>query len=76
MAVVDRIVEIGECVGLVDFGTRYASVSQWCSLPVDMFKIDQIFVRNISDEDQSMVCVQWVLSWSSAANMKVVAEGV
>jgi len=72
----NEIVEMGVGVALDDFGTGYSSLSYLSRLPVDKVKIDQSFVRNLPEDEQSMAIVQSVLSLSSAMDKRVVAEGV
>lgn len=72
----NEIVEMGVGVALDDFGTGYSSLSYLSRLPVDKVKIDQSFVKNLPDDEQSMAIVQSVLSLSTAMNKRVVAEGI
>ena len=72
----NQIVDMGVGVALDDFGTGYSSLSYLSQLPVDKVKIDQSFVRNLPNDEQSMAIVQSVLSLSSAMDKRVVAEGI
>jgi EAL domain-containing protein (putative c-di-GMP-specific phosphodiesterase class I) len=59
-----------------DFGTGYSSLSYLHQLPIDELKIDQSFVRNISNSSENEVIVDTIIVMAQQLNLKIVAEGI
>lgn len=59
-----------------DFGTGYASLSFLKSFPVDRLKIDQSFIRNVTEDPVDAAIVRSVISVGASLHIGVVAEGV
>ena len=63
-------------VAIDDFGTGYSSLSYLRRFPIDVLKIDQSFVRQISVVPYETSIVTAVISMGHGLKLKVVAEGV
>jgi EAL domain-containing protein (putative c-di-GMP-specific phosphodiesterase class I) len=59
-----------------DFGTGYSSLAYLQQLPLHKLKIDQSFVKNISDEQSGDVLVDTIVVMGKHLNLTVIAEGV
>ena len=59
-----------------DFGTGYSSLARLQSLSVDVLKIDQSFVRNLSAGGEGLVLCQAMTQMGKTLGLAVVAEGV
>lgn len=59
-----------------DFGTGHSSLSYLTRMPFDVFKIDQSFVRSMSQDPHSRAVVETILALARALKLKTVAEGV
>lgn len=63
-------------VALDDFGTGYSSLAYFRSLPIDLIKIDQSFVRNLLDNRNDRAIVESVVFLAKRFDRPVLAEGV
>ncbi len=68
--------ELGVLVALDDFGTGYSSLSYLQRIPFDKIKIDQTFIKNFTDDNNSRAIVQAVITVAKARGVSTVAEGV
>ncbi len=59
-----------------DFGTGYASLAYLRRLPARMIKIDQVFVRDMLDDEDDLSIVEGVIGLARAFKKDVIAEGV
>ena len=67
---------LGISLSLDDFGTGYSSLSYLLSLPFDVVKIDQSFVRNLDCDSKRADMVRTIIELATRLKMKTVAEGV
>lgn len=67
---------LGVRVSLDDFGTGYSSLSRLRTMPVDVLKIDQSFVREIVDSNAAVPLVSSAIAMAHGLELIVVAEGV
>jgi diguanylate cyclase (GGDEF)-like protein/PAS domain S-box-containing protein len=72
----NRIKATGSTITIDDFGSGYSSLSYLKSLPVDILKVDQEFVRDIPDDLNAMEITSAIIAVAHKLNLKVVAEGV
>ncbi|MBY0466587.1 MAG: GGDEF domain-containing phosphodiesterase, partial [Burkholderiales bacterium] len=67
---------MGVRFALDDFGTGYSSLAYFRTLPVDVIKIDQSFVRDMLQDADDLGIVQSVVYLAHAFHRPVIAEGV
>jgi diguanylate cyclase (GGDEF)-like protein/PAS domain S-box-containing protein len=67
---------LGVRLALDDFGTGYSSLSQIHRLHVHKIKIDQSFIRDLSDTDSGYSIVKAIVSMSKSMGLTTIAEGV
>jgi diguanylate cyclase (GGDEF)-like protein/PAS domain S-box-containing protein len=79
--VLEALCKSGFRIALDDFGTGYSSLSYLNRFPVDIVKIDQSFVRSMTEDDEtsrrkSRMLVEGIKTISHQMNCIVVAEGI
>jgi diguanylate cyclase (GGDEF)-like protein/PAS domain S-box-containing protein len=63
-------------IAIDDFGTGYSSLSYLRRFPIDVLKIDQSFVHQITTAPDDTTIVTAIISMGRSLNLRVVAEGV
>ena len=74
IVVINKLKHLDFSFSMDDFGTGYSSLSYLKELPVDVIKIDQSFVRNMSEDDAMIVDA--VVAIGQKFDLEIVAEGV
>src|SRR5262249_48181805 len=59
-----------------DFGTGYSSLSQLRELPADELKIDQSFVRTLTQGTEHVALIRAIVELGRGLGLRTVAEGV
>jgi diguanylate cyclase (GGDEF)-like protein len=74
--VLKALKDIGVQIAIDDFGTGYSSLSYLRQFPIDVLKIDQSFVHEITAHPERTPIVSAVISMGKGLNHRVIAEGV
>jgi len=75
-ATLERLGHAGVQLAIDDFGTGYSSLSYLQSLPANVVKIDQSFMRDLGQDERRRSLVRTMIKLSHDLGHKVVAEGV
>jgi predicted signal transduction protein with EAL and GGDEF domain len=76
LATLHQLRDLGIRISMDDFGTGYSSLSYLRSFPFDKIKIDQSFIHDMSDLDDSIAIVRAVAGLGRNLGMSTTAEGV
>ncbi|MEO1132024.1 MAG: EAL domain-containing protein [Cyanobacteria bacterium J06639_1] len=68
--------EMGVQISIDDFGTGYSSISYLRQFPFDTLKIDQSFIRDVTDNDSAAAIAEAVITLGQGLDLCVLAEGV
>lgn len=74
--VLHDIRSMGVKLAIDDFGTGFSSMSQLKSLPVDVLKIDRVFVDKIAQDPTDQAIVETIVRLARAFKLEVVGEGI
>lgn len=68
--------KLGLSLSIDDFGTGYSGLSYFKQFSIDKIKIDQSFVKDIPQNNDSMTIVSAILAMAKELNVATLAEGV
>lgn len=72
----EQIRNLGIHISIDDFGTGYSSLSYIKHLPIDTLKVDQSFVKDIHQNEESRAIIKAVITLAKSIGINVIAEGV
>lgn len=72
----EALKQMGVRIAIDDFGTGYSSLSYLKTLPVDILKIDQSFVRDMLTDPSDAAIIEAIVRMGQALGLELVAEGV
>jgi diguanylate cyclase (GGDEF)-like protein/PAS domain S-box-containing protein len=67
---------LGVKLAIDNFGTGYSSLAHLKQFPIDVLKIDQSFVREISHQGNDAAIANAIISMAHGLGLRVVAQGV
>lgn len=73
---IDELRQRGVAFVLDDFGRGYSALNCLRDLPINKVKLDQIFLRDLPQDETSCTMVESLIKVANALNLEVVAEGV
>ncbi|WP_219060734.1 bifunctional diguanylate cyclase/phosphodiesterase [Pseudomonas sp. UMAB-08] len=74
--ILQAIKHMGIRLAIDDFGTGYSSLSYLRRFPIDVLKIDQSFVRDLSTDSNDAALVSAIISLGRSLKLNIIAEGI
>lgn len=72
----DGLREAGFIVEMDDFGSGYSSLNMLKNMPIDVIKIDMVFLRSSEQDEKSMMILRNIIQMSTDLNIVPLTEGV
>ena len=67
---------LGISLAIDDFGTGYSSLGSLRNMPIDILKIDRIFVQELLNDSRDSVMLSAIMGMARGFDLSVVVEGV
>lgn len=74
--ILEKIRETGVRIALDDFGTGYSSLNHIREIPLDVIKVDQSFVRDLSSDSYSQSFIRMVSDLGNTIDKRICVEGI
>jgi diguanylate cyclase (GGDEF)-like protein len=74
--IMDGLRALGIRFALDDFGTGYSALGYLTRFPIDVLKIDRMFIDAMSADPRSARLVEGILSMTKGLDLQTVAEGI
>ncbi len=75
-SILTELKQLGVYISVDDFGTGYSSLSYLKRYPIDIIKIDQSFIADITKDDKNEAIIKAIISMSHNLGLEVIAEGI
>lgn len=74
--ILNKLKKIGVNIAIDDFGTGYSSLSVLSHLPIDVIKIDRVFINDMLTNTDTSTLVKTMIEMGRNLNITLVAEGI
>lgn len=71
-----NINQLGIALAIDDFGKGYSSLSRLKNLPVQIFKLDRLFIQDIATDRDALAIVKAIVAMGKELNKEIIIEGV
>ena len=73
---IDKLRDAGFIVEMDDFGSGYSSLNMLKDMPVDVLKLDMIFLKDTAQNDRTKKIMSLIIDLAKSLDVPVIAEGV
>ena len=73
---IDKLREAGFIVEMDDFGSGYSSLNMLKDMPVDVLKLDMIFLKDTAYNERTKKIMSLIIDLAKSLDVPVIAEGV
>lgn len=73
---IDRLRDAGFIVEMDDFGSGYSSLNMLKDMPVDVLKLDMIFLKDTARNERTKKIMSLIIDLAKSLDVPVIAEGV
>ena len=74
--ILSQIRGLGARIALDDFGTGYSSLNHIREIPLDVIKVDQSFVSDLTEDSYSQSFIKMVAELAGAIGVSICIEGI
>jgi EAL domain-containing protein (putative c-di-GMP-specific phosphodiesterase class I) len=68
--------ELGVRIAVDDFGTGYSSLSYLHDFPLDILKVDKLFIDSVTEGAEESALARAIIKLGHTLSLQVIAEGV
>ena len=73
---IDKLRDAGFIVEMDDFGSGYSSLNMLKDMPVDVLKLDMVFLKDTAANERTKKIMSLIINLAKSLNIPVIAEGV
>lgn len=73
---IDKLRDAGFIVEMDDFGSGYSSLNMLKDMPVDVLKLDMIFLKDTANNERTKKIMSLIIDLAKSLDVPVIAEGV
>jgi diguanylate cyclase (GGDEF)-like protein len=76
MGLLHKLKALGVALAMDDFGTGYSSLAQLRTMPIDVLKIDKVFIGGIASGEEEWAFAAAIIRLANSLGKRTLAEGV
>ena len=76
ISTVNELRKIGFVIEMDDFGSGYSSLNMIATLPIDVLKLDMVFIRSVFRENGNLRMLKVIVEIAETLSVPMIAEGV
>ena len=76
ISTVNELRNIGFVIEMDDFGSGYSSLNMIATLPIDVLKLDMVFIRSVFRENGNLRMLKVIVEIAETLSVPMIAEGV